>query len=92
MAHDRGAAVAARFHELRSQALEGALAALAPKKPGRPKTPAVPPEIVRLTAENEELKENLWASQLREELALTVPHVLKRPGDGKKTGRRRTRS
>lgn len=86
----------ARFHELRNQVLEGALAGLAPGKAGRPKRPSEPSAVRRLTEENEELKEQLWAAQIREEIALTMPHVLKRRGEGEKIsprpGRKRRRS
>jgi len=81
----------ARFHELRSQVLEGALAGLAPGKAGRPRRPREPSAVRRLTEENEELKEQLWAAQIREELALTMPHVLKRQGAGEKISARRGR-
>ena len=81
----------ARFHELRNQALEGALEGLAPGKAGRPKEPSEPEAVRRLTEENEELKEQLWAAQIREEIALTMPHVLKRRGAGEKIGLRRGR-
>lgn len=76
----------ARFHELRNQALEGALAGLAPGRAGRPKRPSEPSEVRRLTEENEELQERLYAAQIREELALTVPHVLKRRRAREKIG------
>jgi len=75
----------ARFHELRGQVLVGGLAALAPRKAGRPKRPSEPSKVRQLAEENLELKEELWAMQIREELALTMPHVLKRRA-GKKIG------
>lgn len=67
----------ARFHELRRAALEGALAALTPKPAGRPAAPGEPPEIERLRREIATLRCDLEASQIREELALVMPQVLK---------------
>ncbi len=62
-----------RFHMLREQALQAALAALAPRRTGRPaKTPA-PEPIDALQQENERLRRELAASQLREEIALVLP-------------------
>jgi hypothetical protein len=69
---------AAQFHRLREQALAGALAALAPKPPGRPgRPPPEPSRIQELEAEVLELKIDLRASQLREEIAVLMPHLLK---------------
>jgi transposase-like protein len=69
----------ARFHVLRREALEGALGALAPRRTGRPPAPE-PTEAERQLAEQREeiadLKLNLYASRIREKLALTMPHVL----------------
>lgn len=79
----------ARFHELRRLALEAAAAGLAPKKVGRPRRPPPeePGELDRLRRETFELKEALYAAQVREEIALTMPHLLKRRR-GKKRRRR----
>ena len=74
----------ARLHELRSLALRGALAGIAPSKAGRPKRPAEPGGVRRLREENEELKEQLRVAELREELAMILPHVLTRRQGGKK--------
>lgn len=75
----------ARFHVLRHEALEGALAALAPKRTGRPPIPA-PTEVERRLAEQrteiEHLKLDLYASRIREKLALTMPHVLHLDDEG----------
>jgi hypothetical protein len=85
----------AQFHRLRQRALEGALSALAPGPPGRP--PATPPaeacRVEQLESEVRELKIDLRASQLREEIAILMPHLLKpAPGGAKKKpGRRRRR-
>ena len=74
---------------MRGQVLESALAGLLPGKAGRPKRPTAPSRERRLAEENEELKEQLWAAQIREELALTMPHVLRRRRAGKKIRRQR---
>lgn len=66
------------FHRLREKALAGAAAALEPRPVGRPRAEedAAVSEVAALRAELGELKLDLRASQIREELALTMPHVL----------------
>jgi hypothetical protein len=76
----------ARFAELRKEALAGALAALEPKPLGRPAAPAPDPEVERLKAEILELRGDLEAARIREELAIVMPHVLKPPKAGEKGG------
>lgn len=75
-----------RFHTIRQQALQGAAAALEPRSPGRP--PSTPPpeqdEVKRLKMELIELKASVVAAQLREEIALLMPHLLKREKKEKK--------
>lgn len=78
----------ARFHELRKVALEGALAALTPKPAGRPRAPGESPEVARLRAENSNLKCDLEAARIREEIALVMPYVLERPSPREKKGGR----
>lgn len=77
-----------RFHTIRQQALRGAAAALEPRSPGRPPSKAPPEqdEIQRLKTELLELKASATAAQLREEIALLMPHLLRQE---KKTKRRR---
>ena len=88
---------AAQFHRLREQALQGALGALAPKPPGRPRRePDEPSRVEQLEAEVTDLKIELRASQLREEIALVMPHLLtpepapkkKKPPRKRRRGRR----
>lgn len=69
----------ARFHVLRRRALEGALAGLTPGRPGRPsKPPPTPPSRVeQLEQELDEVRTQLWAAEIREEIALTMPHLLR---------------
>lgn len=77
----------ARFFELKRQALQNALDGLAPKAAGRPSKP-LPDDVVHvletLRTENKELQMDLWAAELREELALVFPHLLKDRRAGKK--------
>jgi HAMP domain-containing protein len=69
----------ARFHELRSDVLRTAAQALEPKPAGRPakEVPKEADEVARLKKEIQELKIDLRAAQIREELSLLMPHVLK---------------
>jgi transposase-like protein len=80
----------ARFHELRKQALEGALAGLSPGRAGRPpkEEPAPPGRVEELEHEVRELEVDLQAALVRTELAMTMPNVLKKePEFGSKKGR-----
>lgn len=76
----------ARFHELRTQALQAALEGIAPGSPGRPANPdaAPDPKVAELEAKVRDLDLELRASQVREQIALTMPHLLK-PESEKKT-------
>ena len=69
----------ARFHELRQQWIQDACAALEPKPLGRPKETTFEEEVemLRLHRENQNLKMHLRAAQIREEIAIAMPHVLK---------------
>jgi transposase-like protein len=71
---------AARFHELRQEVLQAALAALEPKPAGRPpsEAPASDPRVAELEAELKELTIEVKAAHVREQIALTMPHLLKR--------------
>jgi hypothetical protein len=77
------------FNKLRSQFLANAVQLLEPKAPGRKKKIATPQELEnqRLIEENRRLKFELRAQQLREEIGLLMPHLLKdnRSDAGKKT-------
>lgn len=68
-----------RFHQLRREALEGALAGLDGRPSGRP--PAEPPElsskVAELESEVRELRVDLQASRVRTEIALSMPHLLR---------------
>lgn len=67
-----------RFHELRQQWLSDACAALEPKPLGRPKQTPLDAELelLKLHRENKNLHRHLRAAQIREEIAIAMPHVL----------------
>jgi len=72
-----------RFHEIRREALQGALDGLAPGASGRPQRedPAADPERLKaLERDNQELKRELQAALVRTEIALAMPHVLTSKG------------
>jgi len=68
----------ARFHELRNDMLQAGLSRLEPGQAGRPpkRTEAESAELEALKKENLELKVDLQASRLREEIAIAMPHLL----------------
>src|SRR5262245_55508814 len=67
-----------RLHELRREALVGALGALLPKPAGRPITAKTPSEREKeLEARIEELEVDLQAALVRTELALAMPHLFR---------------
>lgn len=71
-----------RFHQLRTQMLEVALAGLEPQTPGRkPHTPSPEAEQVRLLQEQLAQQDfELRAARAREEIALTLPRLVQDPG------------
>jgi hypothetical protein len=83
----------ARFHELRTVVLAGAVENLELGAAGRPRReePAVERRVRELEAEIRALKFQLHAANVREELAIAMPHLLRprKKGDQKK---RRSRS
>ena len=69
------------FNKLRTGFIASAVHLLEPKKPGRKKR-EVSAELIengKLRAENERLKFQLKAQQLREEIGILMPHLLRRP-------------
>ena len=70
----------AAFHELRKQALEAAVAGLAPRPVGRPRKDADPEQrrIQELEAQVFLLKKDLQVAHLRQELAISMPHLFER--------------
>jgi len=81
----------ARFHQIRSQMLQGALDSLAPKPAGRPRTTETDePDVVReLKDQVSQLEVELQAALVRTELALAMPQVLMDKGG--KTGKKNFR-
>jgi hypothetical protein len=85
----------ARFHQLRQEALQGALDGLLPRPAGRPAAPPADGRVSELRQENEGLRLELLAAQTREEIALVLPRLAQggeaAPEDaaGKKARRRR---
>jgi hypothetical protein len=82
----------ARFHELREEALKGALRALEPKPSGRPPAPEPDPEILALRKKNADLERDLEAAHIRTEIAIVMPHLIKPPQASEKKGPRDGRS
>lgn len=82
-----------RFHDLRTQALEGALSALAPKPRGRPhKHEETPEEVQKLKEQVDDLTFELQAQRVKTEIAVTMPHLLKdKPTKKKITKKKRLR-
>jgi hypothetical protein len=86
------------FHQLRTRTLADALASLEPRPLGRPPQEASPQdvEIEALQEEVADLRTDLQASRVREEIAVVMPHLLKRerPSSSRKkrvTRKRRSR-
>ena len=70
----------ARFHELRATMLRAAVKSLEPKPAGRPVQTHHPDSerILELEEQNLDLRVHLAAAQLREEIALVMPHLAQR--------------
>ena len=78
-----------RLHELRREALVGALGALMPKPAGRPATAATPTEREKdLEARIQELEVDLQAALVRTELALAMPELFRGRGKKNRPGRK----
>jgi hypothetical protein len=82
-----------RFRQLRAEVLQAALGSLEDQPAGRPRRPTEPPETVALRQQLAALAQELHVSQVREEIALALPHVKSAgtaatPAQGKKRRRR----
>jgi hypothetical protein len=79
-----------RFHALRSAWLQQALELLEPRRLGRPPQAAEVSELVprlhALEAQNETLRQQLAAAEVRRELAHILPHVVHAPAAASKKG------
>lgn len=75
----------AAFYKLRERTLADALHSLEPRQVGRPKRTSSPEQekIEALQAELFEVKKDLQAARIREEIAVVMPHLL-RDKSGKK--------
>jgi hypothetical protein len=80
-----------RLHSLRHCALQAALGSLEPSPIGRPaQAPAEgDTRVATLQAEIQDLRLDLMAAQVREEIALVLPDLRRRAGGRHKTARQR---
>jgi hypothetical protein len=79
-----------RFHALRGRMLQAALAGLEPRPAGRRPRPSTDDDRVRaLETTVRELRLDLQAAQVREEIALVMPRLLQRGRRAKGARRRR---
>jgi len=71
----------ARFHELRNKMMQSALEGAEPHPAGRPRHEPSPEQtqVAALQAEVRDLRIDLKAAQVREEIALVMPHLLQPP-------------
>jgi len=78
----------AAFHNLRAKVLQRALEGVEPGPMGRPPKEESPEDarVAALEREAVDLRRQLKAAQIREEIALTMPHLLKPPPEGAKKG------
>lgn len=81
----------ARFAQIREDALAGAAAALEPRAAGRPAKPEPDAQLVAAQERVRRLERELEASRIREEIALTMPHLVRPPAGGQKGGSRPSR-
>jgi hypothetical protein len=82
-----------RFDALRRQFLVSALNDLEPRPPGRPGRQRVEDrQVSRLEAQVQRLQVDLRAAEVREEIALALPHLLRRTRRGKKGSLRKAGS
>ena len=81
------------FHRLRERALAGAAEALEPRPAGRPPSAPDPSDarVAELEQKLSDMELELRAAQVREQLAMVMPHVLEAPSDQKKLRRPRKR-
>ena len=81
-----------RFHQLRARLLQAALEGLEPRPAGRPRRAEADARVQELQATIADLRVELRAAQVHEEIALVLPHRAEAAAaPGKKTTRRRQR-
>lgn len=78
-----------RFHALRNQVLQVSLASLEPRAAGRPAAQpgATDARVTALQQVVRELRLDLRAAQIREEVALAMPQLLRKPMRSKRAAR-----
>jgi len=85
----------AAFHKMRQRVLQGALGGLEPAQLGRPPAGVSPADspLAEIQQELRDLRLQLQAARVREEIAIAMPHLLKPPEakSQKKGGRRHGR-
>ncbi len=69
-----------RFRQLRAELLQAALASLEDQPAGRPRRPEESEQTAALRQQLQALQRELQAAQVREEIALGLPHVRVSPG------------
>lgn len=79
-----------RFHALRNQTLQASLESLEPLPAGRrsSQATAVDARVTALEATVRDLRLDLRAAQIREEVALAMPQLLRKPSRTKRAARR----
>src|SRR5579872_192314 len=82
-----------RFRQLRTLGLQAALTSLEPQPIGRParRPEASGGQLAALESQVQNLRLDLRAAQIREEIALVMPHLHRRSGRSKTAGRRKAR-
>jgi hypothetical protein len=79
-----------RFHQLRAELLQAALEQLEAKPAGRPRSQPVPVEAEAVRDRLADMELELRVAQVREEIALALPHVAVRPS-GEQAGAQKKR-
>jgi len=70
----------AMFHRLKTRVIQSAVDSLEPRPMGRPASaPVESSEVEALTERVKELERELRSAQVREEIALAMPHLKKKP-------------
>lgn len=83
-----------RFRALRSHLLQAALTSLEPQPVGRPSHQSAEVDkavVADLQNELQDLRIDVRAAQIREEIALAMPHLLRRKRRGKRKTKRQRR-
>lgn len=68
---------ASRFHKLRNEVLQHAMESLEPRQRGRPPAARPDPRLLELEQQVQALRYDVQAAQIREELAMVFPGVVR---------------